>query len=159
MTDAVEQQQQPAPPPATSEAAHARLGELTADKAWGAKLVAGDTAVRAEFDSLSRLVSGTDTAPTAEQFAARSERAANDRNTVSFINGVRESVDVSDGVLAQVIGGEKVSKAEFDAAKQWFARHSADESWVKRLLSGDSEARKEHFLASVILSSGIKEEK
>jgi hypothetical protein len=144
-------------PPTTPEGAQVRLGELTADKAWGAKLVAGDTAARAEFDSLSRLVSGADTAPSAEQLAARSAQAQDNRNTADWIRGVKESVDVSDQVLAQVIGGEKVSKAEHDAAKQWLSRHSADEAWVKRLLAGDSEARKEQFLCSVILSSEIKD--
>jgi hypothetical protein len=151
-----QQQQQPAPP-STPEAATTRLAELTGSTEWGQRLMSGETAARAEFDSLTRLVSGADIAPSAEQLAARSERAANDRNTADFIRGVREQVDVSDGVLAQVIGGEKVSKAEHDAAKQWLSRHSSDESWVKRLLSGDSEARKEHFLVSVILSSEIKD--
>jgi hypothetical protein len=147
----------PPAPPTTPDGAQARLGALTADKAWGAKLVAGDSAARIEFDSLSRLLSGADTAPTAEQLAARSAHEQDNRNVRSFIAGVKDSVDVSDGVLAQVIGGEKVSKAEHDAAKQWLSRHSSDQAWVKRLLSGDSEARKEHFLCSVILSSEIKD--
>jgi hypothetical protein len=148
---------QPATPPTTPEGANVRLAELSSDKSWGDRLVAGDTAVRAEFDGLTRLISGTDTSVTAEQLAARSEREANDRNTQDFIRGVREQVDVRDEVLQQVIRGEKVSQAEFDAAKQWQSRHFQDQAWVRKFLAGDLEAKKEHFLASVILASEIKE--
>lgn len=145
-------------PPTTPEGAHARLAELTGNAAWGAKLLAGDTAVKAEFTTLSTIIAGPEAAaPTAEQLAGRSERASNDANTREFIRSTRESVDVSDGVLAQIIGGEKVSKAEFDAAKAWKSRHFADEGWTKRLLAGDAEAKRDWFNCSVILSSNVKE--
>jgi hypothetical protein len=145
------------PAPTTPESAQARLGELTGDKAWGAKLTSGDTATLAEFNTLTNMITGGGTAPTAQELAARSERINNDGFTREFIRGVREQVDVRDEVLAQVIGGEKVTKAEFDAAKAWQARHLADNAWTKRLLDGDADAKRELFLCSVILSSEIKE--
>jgi hypothetical protein len=146
------------PAPTTPEGAQARLSELiTANKEFGAKLLSGDSSARAEFNSLATTIAGGGTAPTAEELAARAERVNSDRFTQEFIRGVREQVDVRDAVLSQVIGGEKVTKAEFDAAKAWQARHLADNAWTKRLLDGDADAKRELFLCSVILSSGIKE--
>jgi hypothetical protein len=42
--------------PATREGAQARLNELVADKAWGARLSAGDAAAKREFESLTQLI-------------------------------------------------------------------------------------------------------
>jgi hypothetical protein len=52
MTEAA---QQPAPPANAAEAS-SRLGTLTADKAWGDKLLAGDAATMKEFNSLTEMV-------------------------------------------------------------------------------------------------------
>lgn len=40
----------------TRESAQARLNELTADNAWGKRLLAGDAAAKREFDSLTQLI-------------------------------------------------------------------------------------------------------
>lgn len=44
--------------PATAEGAQARLSQLTTDPAWGKRLLSGDPGARAEFDQLSRQITG-----------------------------------------------------------------------------------------------------
>ena len=142
--------------PTTVEGAQARLAELTGNKDFGAKLMAGDVATRAEFQSVSQLAAGLEKRPGAEELSAISEREADGRNTADFIAGVRESVDVRDEVLRQAIHDETVPAAEHNAVQQWLKRHMADKAWGARLLSGDADARRELFLASVTLSKEPK---
>jgi hypothetical protein len=57
MSEQQQQQQTPTPaPPANSAEAGARLGALTADKAWSDKLLAGDVAATKEFYELTTMV-------------------------------------------------------------------------------------------------------
>ncbi len=60
-------------------------------------------------------------------------------------------------VLQEAITGAPVSQVEHDLAKQWLARHMADQEWSRKLLANDPDARRGLFLASVILKSDIKE--
>jgi hypothetical protein len=144
--------------PTTPEGAQARLGELTATKEFGERLMAGDVSTRAQFQSLSELAAGLEKLPGAEELTAIAEREADDRNNATFVKGVRESgLEIRDEVLNEVITGAKVSQEEFDAAKRWMVRHSSDAEWGKKVLNNDPEARKQLFLSSVILSSDIKD--
>jgi hypothetical protein len=144
MTEAVEQ-------PTTVDGAQARLSELTANKEFGAKLLAGDVATRTEFQSLSALAAGLEKRPGAEELSAIAAKDNDNRNAADFTRAVKESIDVRDEVLRQAIYDETVSKDEHTSVQQWLKRHMADEAWSKRLLAGDADARRELFLASVTL--------
>jgi hypothetical protein len=62
MTETVEQQQTPPPPapPTNSAEASARLGALSADKAWSDKLLAGDPYAAKEFSDLHVMIDAGD---------------------------------------------------------------------------------------------------
>jgi hypothetical protein len=88
---------------------------------------------------------------------AITEKQIDDRNAATFVKGVREDgLDIRDQVLQEAITGAPVSQQEHDLAKQWMARHMADQEWSRKLLANDPDARRELFLASVILKSDIK---
>ena len=142
--------------PTTPQDAQARLGELTASKEFGERLMAGDVATRTEFQSLSTLAAGLEKLPGAEELSAIATKENDDRNAADFIRGVKESIDVRPEVLRQAVYDETVRKDEYAAAQQWMKRHMADEAWSKRLLAGDEIARRELFLASTLLSKEPK---
>jgi len=152
-----QQQQQPAPP-TTSDAAQARLSALTADKEYGARLLNGDTAARAEFLSVSQLAAGLEKRPGAEELSAISEQQADARHIASFIKGVKNSgMNIRDEVLKEAISGAPVSQQDHDLAKSWMSRLMADQEQSKKLLAGDIQMREQLFRASTILSANIKE--
>jgi hypothetical protein len=154
VTDA-QQQQQPAPP-TTVAGAQARLSELTADKTWSEKLLAKDTTVLSEFQSLSQLAAGLERRPGAEELQAISENEADARHAASFIKGVKDSgMNIRDEVLKEAITGAPVSQQDHDLAKQWMARLMADREASSKLLAGDISLREQLFRASTILSANI----
>jgi hypothetical protein len=157
MSDVVEQQQQPAPP-TTVEGAQARLSALTADKEYGARLLNGNTAARAEFQSVSLLAAGLEKQPGAEELSAISEKQADDRHAAIFVKGVRDDgLDIRDEVLKEAITGAPVSQQDHDLAKSWMSRLMADREQSQKLLAGNIPLREQLFRASTILSASIKE--
>jgi hypothetical protein len=60
-------------------------------------------------------------------------------------------------IARQVLSGEPVSKAEFDAAKQAKQRLLGDQDFVRRYLSGDGEAKRQMALLNVVITRDIKE--
>jgi hypothetical protein len=138
--------------PTTPEGAQTRLGELTGNKEFAAKLMAGDVATRTAFQSLSTLAAGLEKLPGAEELSAIATKENDDKFAADFIRAVKATVDVRDEVIRQAIYDETVTKAEHTAVQQWMNRHMADEAWSKRLMAGDADARREFFLASVTLS-------
>jgi hypothetical protein len=107
---------------------------------------------------LTTLAAGLEKRPGAEELQAITEKQIDDRNAATFVKGVREDgLDIRDEVLNEAITGAPVSQQEHDLAKQWMVRHLANQEWSGRLLKNDPDARRELFLASVILKSDIKE--
>ena len=107
---------------------------------------------------MTTLAAGLEKRPGAEELQAITEKQIDDRNAATFVKGVREDgLDIRAEVLNEAITGAPVSQQEFDMARQWMARHMADAEWSRKLLANDPDARKGLFLASVILSSSIKE--
>jgi hypothetical protein len=142
--------------PATPEAATARLTELTADKEWGLKVTAGDPAAVAEFHSLTEL-SVREPAQTAEQIAEASQRAADDRNLKSFLDGARAQFPVSDDVAKQIAEDQPVSEPEKQLGIQWLQQLTNDRELTAKLMNGDIKTRQQFFNASVLASSAVKD--
>jgi hypothetical protein len=157
MTDAVEQQQQPAPP-TTPEGAQARLSELTKSADFGVRLMNGDVATRAVFSNLTTLAAGLERRPGAEELQKISENEADARHAKIFVKGVRDSgMNIRDEVLKEAIAGAPVSQQDHNLAKNWMGRLMADPEQSKKLLAGDIPLREQLFRASTILSASIKE--
>lgn len=151
--------------PTTASEAAALLNARTADPAWSGKLMAGDLAIRKEFNDLSTLVASADTA----------EEALAGKHSQSFVwtgeNGqlapqqlargievLRGEMGLSDAVIAQVLAGEDapVTRAEHDAAKRLLAQRQNDQGWTEKLFKNDADVRREFALISVILNSTVR---
>lgn len=61
--------------------------------------------------------------------------------------------------IKETLEGRPASQAEVDMATKWKADHMSNTEWVKRLMSGDVEAKRHLLVANVILSSPLKSEK
>jgi hypothetical protein len=144
--------------PATPEAATARLGELSADKAWSGKLLANDPATVGEFNTLSRIATAEPPAAagTAEEAAAATVKANDAAALADFIKGTRDRFPVSDDVMQQIAEGRPISAADRDLGIQFLQQLGADKERSEKLLAGDTELRRQVFAASVLVSSPVK---
>jgi len=158
----------------TPEQASARLAELAAahrgppstdpkdvldrriaDPAFGAKLKAGDTEARAEFQRLT--VAAAEANPIeAAMTGALPEMPDSDLLLMANTTGMLRDIGISDDVIRETLTGHEVTQAEHDATNRWLKQHEADKEWCKKLRAGDIEAKQKFMLASIILSSSIK---
>jgi hypothetical protein len=144
--------------PATPEAATARLGELTADKAWSGKLLAGEPTTVGEFHALSRLAAA-EPAPSpasVEEIAAAAAKANDAANLADFVKGTRDRFPVGDDVIQQIAEGRPVSAADRDLGISWLQQLATDKERSAKVLAGDTELRRQMFAASVLVSSPVK---
>lgn len=165
----------PAALPTTPEAARATIDARIADKAWGAKVLAGDPAARAELDMLHKIEAGdpdsvaqakasaaaAEAPPpqkTAEQLAGESAAAAADRDANSLLTTMRDRFDVNEHAEKRLKSGEGFSQADHDATARYKAQLMADPDFRSRLLAGHPEANRQLFLANLVLSNGVKSE-
>jgi len=144
--------------PATPQAATARLGELSADKAWSSKLLGNDPATLSEFHTLTKLVASDPptSAGTVEAAAAAAAKVNDDAHLADFIKGARDRFPVSDDVIQQIAEGRPVGTAERDLGIQWLQQLAGDKERSAKLLAGDTELRRQMFSASVLVSSPVK---
>jgi hypothetical protein len=154
--------------PETAAAASEKLVTLQADKAWTGKLLAGDAAVKQEWNSLHERAARGDEQ---EKLAASlSERVAAARSgnlqsapdseaeLMNVTAGLLRELGIRDEVVMQTLSGHEVSQAEFDLVKNWQTRAMRDAEFTKRYLTGDPEACQKMTLAAIVLSSNIKTE-
>lgn len=80
----------PAPDVSTQEGANVRLAALSSDKLWGAKLLSGDAAALAEFDTLSKTASGYNKPAISDEVARKA------------IDAFTKSVGAGEGPLSQL---------------------------------------------------------
>ncbi len=155
----------PALVPVTPTDASAQLDLLAKDKSFADALFSGDVAANNRFKELVTLASSAD--DVADAIAGRSppvheiQVTADGQLSRSVIDGtvsmLREA-GVSDGAIAEALRGDKVSRAEFEAVRQFQRQRHGDADWRGRLLSGDYAATREFHLMSIVLSAGIKED-
>lgn len=165
----------PAALPTTPEAARATIDARIADKAWGAKVVAGDPAARAELDILHKIEAGDPDAvaqakasaaaaapaapqKTAEQLAAESAAQASNREANSLLATLRDRFDVNEHAEKRLKSGEGFSQADHDATARYKAQLMADPDFRTRLLAGHPEANRQLLLANLVLANGVKDE-
>jgi hypothetical protein len=139
--------------------ANAQLTGLVNNKEWAAKFMAGDVEARKQFDGLTRTVAGAgdDTnaaiagkaTPPMIDALVEGELPFHARSAV--IEDLRAS-GLSDAAIAEALTGTVATPAEIEQAKLYQRMRHSDPEWVKNLLAGDWQARKEQLLLSVILS-------
>ena len=156
----------PAPPlsPTTAAEASARLQTLTANKEWGARLLAGGIEERREFARLTELASGADTVAdaisnsTPEPFAIETvgPNELNSRDRASVVEMFRDA-GLEDGVISEAMNGGRVTRKEVAAAKALQSARHGDAGWRQRLLNGGWTENREQLLINIILTSAIDE--
>jgi hypothetical protein len=156
----------PPPPiaPATAADARARLDVLTKDQAWGKSFLDGNADARREFASLIEQVTAADdvqqaidgTAPPAQPLETNINGSPSRRVVAEVIASMRQN-GIADDVIAQTLRGDPVTRAEFEAVKQYQRARHGDPDWVSRLLKGGYAERREHELMNIVLSSEVRD--
>lgn len=153
----------PPPPdkPTNAVEASARLQALASDKDFAQRLLNGDPAVRKEFDQLNAAVAAGDLtdlvmAGVVPAGAINYGDHASLRDQADAVPMLR-AAGISDGAIRQLLEDRPVSRAEYDAVKQFQTARHRDPDWQKRLLAGDHAAGREQLLMSIVLSSEIAE--
>jgi hypothetical protein len=157
MTDV--QQQQPAQPSTPAEAA-TRLDQLKADPTWTGAFLAGGPAQKKEFSDLHELVAKGDNIDMAMagEFMSGGIQTSDHMQNMGAAASLREA-GIRDEIIRDVLAGTHVvSKAEYEATRQWKADRMSDAEWTKRLMAGDNEANRKWKLANIILTGKIKED-
>ena len=94
----------------TPEAAAERIAELTADKEWGARFLAGDLTVQRENDLLHRIAHGTDET---RNRAIAEMGARQSITTPEQAKGRLEELKTDDAWRAKYLAGDRATKKEF----------------------------------------------
>ncbi|WP_426608648.1 hypothetical protein [Bradyrhizobium sp. McL0616] len=143
--------------PATPAEAATRLGELKADPKWTASLLSGGPAQVREFQDLHEIAAkGSDVA--AAMAGGSPTMASSDLREMIGTAEMLKDVGFTPLSIRETLEGRPASQAEVDMATKWKADHLSDAEWVKRLMSGDVEAKRHLLVANVILSSPVKQE-
>jgi hypothetical protein len=148
--------------PTTASEARARLTELTNNREWGARLLAGHIEERQEWQRLTELAAGADEVkdaidgttpqPHLIQTVGPGELSTRDRATA--VEMFRDA-GLEDGVIVEAMRGGRVTRKEFAAAKALQSARHGDEGWRQRLLKGGWAENREQLLINVILTSEI----
>lgn len=161
----------PPPLPTTPEAARETINARIADKAWGAKVLSGDAAAKAELELLHKIEAGIDpyakaSAPssaepspkTIEQVAAEHATQAAEHVANSLLSTLRNRFDVNEHAEQRLRSGEGFSQSDHDATLRYKTQLLADKDFQARVLAGDRHANQQLFLANLVLANGVKEE-
>jgi hypothetical protein len=156
----------PPPPinPENAQDARRRLDELTNNKEWGARWIAGGIAEAKEYQRLSELanqadqvknaIAGETPAPTLIETVGPNELST--RDLASAVETFRDA-GLSDDVINQGMRGGKISRAEYMAAKALKSARHGDEGWRQRWLNGGWAEGREQWLLNIVLTSEIDE--
>jgi hypothetical protein len=154
--------------PTTPAQAKARLDQLSRDESWRQDYLNGNPNARKEFARLTAQAASTDTgsdrlgqvlsgagAPgrAADEPTVQGELPTHD--LVSAVSDLRE-IGLNDAQIRQAVEGSKVSRAEFQAAQTLHNALYSNPDWVKLLMSGNTDCRREATLLSIILSGEIE---
>ena len=149
------------------EQAGAKLAELLKNPDWRDRYLKGAGPAVKEHNSLAqkkseggdrldRIVAGTEEPAWFETISP-----ANPVSTSNLIKTASWFRDIgfNDQQIRQVLSGERVSRAEYEAIKLWRADRIGDREWTERLLAGDHQATRELLLASTVIANGYREER
>ncbi len=148
--------------PATATAARIQLDARIADKDFGARVLAGDTAANKELRALqAKSVEGGDDVVAAALALSGKDAygpgTTSDQRQMSSAAEAWRDLGIRDEVTAQFLRGDKVDASEYEAVKAWKATALGDQDWVKKFTSGDTKARQQMTLANMVLTNGVKE--
>jgi hypothetical protein len=151
--------------PTNTVGAQRRIEELKADKAFGARVLAGEKSARAELQGLHELVRADPNSTAALAMAGLQpdghievdNNGASLRDQISAVPDMR-AAGLSEEVIAQVLSDAPVSRSEYEKAKALRARLRSDQDFTSRVLAKEFEATRISKLISVILASRIEGE-
>jgi hypothetical protein len=148
----------PAAPSTPAEAA-TRLDQLKADPAWTNALMSGGPAQTRQFHELHELVAKGDNVDMA-MAGVMPDGIIQDSGQVEMAGAasMMRELGIRDEVIKEFLVGHTTTKAWYDETARYKADKMSNPEWVKKLMSGDIEARRELFLANSILTGGIKEQ-
>jgi hypothetical protein len=145
----------PPPAPSTPQEAASKLAELRANKDWGDRVLKSDPGALKEMRDLSRLVAqGSDVdrimagEPDLPNLSVGGQLSL--KSVADAVPALR-AAGISDGAIHELLSDRKPTAEEFMAVKRFKSMRHGDESWVKRFLAGDFEARRESTLMNMIL--------
>jgi hypothetical protein len=159
MTDGTQAQVETPAAPATPAEAATRLDQLKADPNWTSALLSGAPGQTREFHDLHRLVAKGDSVDMA-MAGVLQPGGLQTSDHMELIGGAAalRALGIQDGIIKDVLSdSHTVTKAEFEATKQWKADQMSNPDWVKLYMGGDNEARRKMTLANIILTGGIRE--
>ena len=159
----------PAAPTSSAEAG-ARLANLAADPAWGAKILANSPAEVRQMHDLIAVKNSRPLDPNIDRamaeeiepqpFAVTAEGGLSLQNLASSVVDLR-AAGLSDGAIKEAISGATPTKQEQDAARRLYADKIADTAaggWVSRLLKGGAVEKRELLLMQIVIGAPVKKE-
>jgi len=159
----------PPPAPTTPEGARARLKELTADKGWSNKVVAGDIdarRVRSELVALAasatpggrlaNALSGTVVPGMIENTSAENPLTTSELR--SAVDGLRKDGH-SDEIIRAIVEGEPVTPERHREAELVRERLMRDRKWLQDYRAGSSDHVQQMHRINAVLAAPIAETK
>ncbi len=152
--------------PKTPQEAALKLQTLAQNQQWRDQLLAGDSATRQQFATLTEMAaSAADRLDNVLSGAAQPQpfeittpsSPLSTRDLTSAVDGLRE-LGIDDDPTRDFAKGEKVSPELYRKVEQWKARQMTDTDFVKRYMANDPEAIQQRTIANIIVAAGVAEE-
>lgn len=134
-----------------------RLDQLKSDPKWRDGFLAGGPAQVREFQDLHEIAAKADDVGAA-MAGVLPEMSSSDLRAMVGTASLLKDAGFTPLSIQETLEGRPASQAEIDMATKWKADHMSNPDWVKRLMSGDVEAKRHLLVANVILSSPLKTE-
>jgi hypothetical protein len=145
------------PAPSTPAEAATRLDQLKADPKWTEAFLSGGPAQLAQFRELHEMVAKDGDIDHAMAGILK-EMPSSDLREMVGTAAMLKSIGFTPLSIRETLEGRPASQADVDLATKWKADHFSNADWVKRLMSGDIEAKRHLLVANIILSSPLKTE-
>jgi hypothetical protein len=146
----------PAPPANAAEAA-TRLDQLKQDPKWTEALMRGGPEETRTFHSLHELISNGDSIDQAIA-GVMQPGGIQDSGHMEMMGAAEmlKGMGFTPLMIRETLSGKAATQAEVDVAKKWKADNFSNAEYLKRLFSGDFQARREMLTANIILNSPLE---
>jgi hypothetical protein len=157
----------PSADPKTAAEARARLDRLTADAKWAAKLEAGDTETRKEFQRLTELVANAGNERLDAVLAGKTEPTLIETTTsddpltsAQLRSAITDFAGLGFGekAIREVITGTPFSREQVIEATGRRARAMGTAEWVTKYLAGDPIAVRDMTVWNSILAASAEDD-
>jgi hypothetical protein len=153
----------PAVEPNAAATASAELSALMAKEGWSERFFAGHVEERRAFADLTAVIAAGDDVKAAMEGSTAEHPivetvwdGGSPRRVLADAAETMRGSGCSDLVIEQALRGDPVTAQEREAVRRYEAMRHSDKEWVKRLLAGDADARREQLLMSVVMASEVK---